>query len=341
MSHNTKTISHYEDTAYNSQDFPPQKPRREQVFLRRMITKGKLFDFFHSTDTLCILAINDVSPSKMAQYEAFDDGNDLFWNEKVLTHSGYVFWGRVYNFIATLSKACLLYMLPLSYTVAVLMWIFDDNVSNSETYGFILGLTIYGLLPSLLVYGHLRLVISGHEYLAPFLKIQRVFQLDRTTGMVTLYKKGKPYFTHPFIEFDCVLMSAPTHQGLLNYSLVLIHRYHNYSVGVPLGAVRLGPNEKVIEYLRFWNMIQRYMDISQPLPDIMMLEGVRQYDPTTITYDKEHNRNPRYWRDMTQEEFVAQLNEIHAENQVTDCVGEIIDIFKVPKPLPKKHNKKK
>ncbi|MBU0801359.1 MAG: hypothetical protein KKA05_10230, partial [Alphaproteobacteria bacterium] len=209
MSKNTKTISHYEDTAYNSQDFPPQKPRIEQGFLRRLITKGKLFDFFYANDVLCIPAINDVHPSTMALYEASEDDEGLFWNEKTLTHSGYVFWGRVYDFMATLAKVCLMYMLPVSYTVLLLMWIFDDSVSNAEAYGLILGFTLYGLLPSLLLYGHARLVMSGHEYLAPFLKIQRVFQLDRTTGMVTLYKKGKPYFTHPFIEFDCVLMSAP------------------------------------------------------------------------------------------------------------------------------------
>ncbi|MFT4574638.1 hypothetical protein [Marinomonas primoryensis] len=108
-----------------------------------------------------------------------------------------------------------------------------------------------------------------------------MFELNRTTGMVTLFKRNKPYFTHPFIEFDCVLLSCPTRQGFLNYSLTLIHRYSDYSVGVSLGNL-LGPNAMVGEYLRFWNMAQGYMDISQPLPDIMILEGARQRDPTTI-----------------------------------------------------------
>ena len=120
--------------------------------------------------------------------------------------------------------------------------------------------------------------------------------------MVTLFKRNKPYFTHPFIEFDCVLLSSPTRQGFLNYSLTLIHRYSDYSVGVSVGNL-LGPKAMVDEYLRFWNMAQRYMDTSQSLPDIMILEGARQRDPTTIAYDKEHSRNPRYWRDMTEEEY--------------------------------------
>lgn len=47
------------------------------------------------------------------------------------------------------------------------------------------------------------------------LKSKRVYSLNRQTGMVTLFKKGnKERFSHPFIEFDCVLMSAPSPQGI-------------------------------------------------------------------------------------------------------------------------------
>jgi hypothetical protein len=35
------SISHYQETAYSSEDFAPQKPRVEQGFLRCMITNGK------------------------------------------------------------------------------------------------------------------------------------------------------------------------------------------------------------------------------------------------------------------------------------------------------------
>jgi hypothetical protein len=161
--------------------------------------------------------------------------------------------------------------------------------------------------------------------------------------MVTLFKKNKPFFTHPFIEFDCVLMSSPTQQGFLNYSLTLIHRYQDYSVGVPISG-SMGPNHKVIEYLRFWNMVQRYMDISQPLPDILVLEPARQRDPTTIAYDKEHNRNPRYWRDMTDDEFAKKMDEIEKAQQNTPATGKPIDIFKGPDSIASKkrnQNKKK
>ena len=39
------SISHYQETAYSSEDFAPQKARVEQGFLRCMITNGKSFSF--------------------------------------------------------------------------------------------------------------------------------------------------------------------------------------------------------------------------------------------------------------------------------------------------------
>ncbi|WP_244959857.1 hypothetical protein [Marinomonas primoryensis] len=178
-------------------------------------------------------------------------------------------------------------------------------------------------------------------FLAPFLRPSRIFELNRTTGMVTLFKNNQPFFTHPFIEFDCVLMSSPTQQGFLNYSLTLIHRYRDYSVGVPISG-SMGANHKVIEYHRFWNMVQRYMDISQPLPDILVLEPARQRDPTTITYDKEHNRNSRYWRDMTDDEFAKKMDEIEKVQKNTPATGKSINIFEAPNAIvSKKHNRNK
>ncbi|GAA0232330.1 hypothetical protein GCM10009084_17460 [Marinomonas primoryensis] len=104
----------------------------------------------------------------------------------------------------------------------------------------------------------------------------------------------------------------------------------------------MGANHKVIEYHRFWNMVQRYMDISQPLPDILVLEPARQRDPTTITYDKEHNRNSRYWRDMTDDEFAKKMDEIEKVQKNTPATGKSINIFEAPNAIvSKKHNRNK
>jgi hypothetical protein len=344
-----KDTSHYQETAYSSEDFAPQKARLELGFLRRMMTKGKLFSFSQTTDAIAVSAIDDVTPEVMAEYEADyeSDGKPMYWDEKTLSSESFSGWSQVYMVVAALAKVCLIVFLPLFYMFCLIGLFFGKGGVvfgwNDGWSDIFLGTAFFAVLPCLLISGHFKLVDSGHYYLAPFLQSKRVFAMNRTTGMVTLFKRNKPYFTHPFIEFDCVLLSSPTRQGFLNYSLVLIHRYNDYSVGVPLGSL-LGPNAMVEEYLRFWNMAQRYMDISQPLPDIMMLEPARQRDPTTIAYDKEHSRNPRYWRDMTEEEYVQKLKMLKTEQKSIPATGKPIDIFKGPdSAISKKHksNKKK
>ncbi|WP_208379535.1 hypothetical protein [Psychromonas algicola] len=114
----------------------------------------------------------------------------------------------------------------------------------------------------------------------------------------------------------------------MSYSLVLIHRYEDYPVGVPLSHSMLSANEKSEEYLRFWNMILRYMGISQPLPDILMLEESRHLDPTTIAYDKKHNRQPRYWRDMSEEQFKTTIEDLWDKQSDMPPTGKGINIFK-------------
>lgn len=54
--------------------------------------------------------------------------------------------------------------------------------------------------------------------------------------------------------------------------------------------------------------LQRYMDVSQPLPDVPALEIHCHKDPTTAAVDKRKRRNPRYWRDMD-EESVKKIQE--------------------------------
>ncbi|BFM48501.1 hypothetical protein [Marinomonas sp. THO17] len=328
---NQQTISHYQDTAYNSQHFLPQKPRQEQGFLRRMITRGQHFSFSETTASITVKGLDDLTPSAFAINE--NSPKPSYWNETSLNGEALSGWSQVYIVIASLAAGCLMIALPLLYCI-FLLGLFFGKSSIADGWDRIyadifLGLTLYATLPCLLIYGHFRLVNAGYFFLAPFLKARRVFELNRTTGMVTLFKKGKPFFTHPFIEFDCVLMSSPTQQGLLNYSLTLIHRYQNYSVGVPISG-SMGANHKVIEYLRFWNMVQRFMDISQPLPDILVLEPARLRDPTTIAYDKVHGRDPRYWRDMTDEEFAHRMKAIEGEQRNTPATGKAIDIFKGP-----------
>jgi hypothetical protein len=64
------TISQYQDTAYHSEDFPPQKPRVEQGFLRRTMPSGKHFSFSQTTDTITTYGLDKITASEMAKMAA-------------------------------------------------------------------------------------------------------------------------------------------------------------------------------------------------------------------------------------------------------------------------------
>ncbi|RMR23585.1 hypothetical protein ALP91_04545, partial [Pseudomonas savastanoi pv. glycinea] len=53
---------------------------------------------------------------------------------------------------------------------------------------------------------------------------------------------------------------------------------------------------------------QNYMDTSGPIPDIPLFEPYRHLDPVTASYDQQRGRNPRYWIDMDNETFKAEVD---------------------------------
>ena len=323
---NQDSCSAYYLDAYNSQYFMHQDKKPTQGFLRSVLTKGQHFIFSQANTSIALSAVEALPPSEMAEFES-DKTKTMFWNEVRLTSESFSGWSQLYFFVAALAKVSLVIFLPLFYFMLFIGLIFGEGGWEERAID-LYWVTLYGLLPSLLIYGHFKLVNSGHYYLAPFLKSKLLFELNRKTGMVTLFKKGnKIHFSHPFIEFDCVLISAPSPQGHLNYSLALIHRYQDYAVGVPLHTI-VGSNQNMAEYHRLWNMIQRYMDTSQPMPDIMILEPARKLDPVTAEYDKMHDREARYWRDMTDEEFKKTLDRIRGKQKNQAATGPAIDIFK-------------
>ncbi|WP_298776031.1 hypothetical protein [uncultured Shewanella sp.] len=226
-------------------------------------------------------------------------------------------------------------MIPFSCVVTFFLALFSQYFSFNDLLEYYYVVFIYVFMPSGLLWGQLVLMEKG--YFTPwFLKAKKHYELNRKTGMVTLYKgNGKPRFSHPFHEFDCILTSSPTPQGLMNYGLFLVHRYNGYSFGVPLHSLMPG-SPLVAEYHYLWSMIQAYMDVTSPMPDILVLEEARERDPTTKAFDDNGLRctalnmsgvssakkgdllkNPRgshFWRNMSDEEFEQTLAAI-AKNQ--------------------------
>lgn len=51
----------------------------------------------------------------------------------------------------------------------------------------------------------------------------------------------------------------------------------------------------------YWHMIQQFMDVSHPLPDVPIFEPFRPRDPLTAEVDERQGRDPHKWRNMTPE----------------------------------------
>ncbi|MEQ5833992.1 hypothetical protein [Marinobacter sp. NFXS9] len=115
----------------------------------------------------------------------------------------------------------------------------------------------------------------------------------RTTGKIKFRTYwGKETFEAPFIEFDPYIAYHVQPNGPVSYKLVLRHRYRGRQT-----EVVTVPQGRKIELYAVWDQLQRYMDVSQPLPDIPALEAYRSLDPTTAAYDAagKRGRPADYW----------------------------------------------
>ncbi|WP_223825532.1 hypothetical protein [Halopseudomonas salina] len=122
-------------------------------------------------------------------------------------------------------------------------------------------------------------------------------EFNRHTGMVTIARRFRKPFVAPFYEFDATMELRPGPHGSGGMALWLHHRYADCEIflGGKLHPLGLTPEEA----MACWDTLQRYMDISQPLPDMPVLEQFRHQDPITAAYDIQSKRDPRSWRNMS------------------------------------------
>ncbi|MBW4936087.1 hypothetical protein [Marinobacter sp. F4206] len=119
-------------------------------------------------------------------------------------------------------------------------------------------------------------------------------EFNRVTGQVRLGLGRSRIFEAPFIEFDAYVERIIQHGGIF-YRLMLVHRYTQKTFNkTSLSNIEAQKNE----VLALWDMLQRFMDVSEPLPDVPRFEPFRHLDPITLESDKKTGRNPRYWRDL-------------------------------------------
>ena len=116
--------------------------------------------------------------------------------------------------------------------------------------------------------------------------------LNRRTGIITVpWLRGKT-LEIPFDEFDPYLVCITNPTGSTDFVLHFGHRYSK--VWFQLFG---GHSDYWYIWLN-WEFWQQYMDISQPLPDVPIMEPYRSRDPVTAEYDKKNNRPPDYWKNQ-------------------------------------------
>ncbi len=330
---NGTMTSPYRTSAYHSGRFPKQKPRAQRGLLKTLLSTGQLFEFTQTDRSVPAQLYQTKTPSQWAQERKQHHDIRCYWNEESLIMESVSPWGLAYIFMVSIAKGIATIMTPFIMVLFLIIApLFVDWVTFGKGVEVVWWYIKFILPPSCLIWGHAVLHDHGYRESKTINKIFSVYkqsELNRQTGMVTFYnRRGKVRFSHPFIEFDCILGSNASHQGILNYSLLLVHRYQKYKHGVPIGNL-IGDSRLPEEYRRLWNVIQQYMDISQPLPDFLLLEEARPNDPTTAEYDKQTGRDPHYWRAMSDAAYTKCIEEIilHQKFGGGPSGGMPIDIF--------------
>ncbi|MCT2410093.1 hypothetical protein MNU23_00020 [Pseudomonas aeruginosa] len=122
-------------------------------------------------------------------------------------------------------------------------------------------------------------------------------EFNRLDGMLRFKRRFRRLFVAPFDEFDPVLQLLPSGYGSHDYAIWLHHRYTDNKVCLATRVHSLGLDKA--NALAFWDCLQRYMDVTQPLPDLPVLEPSRPFDPVTAEHDRRTGRDPHYWRKRT------------------------------------------
>ncbi|MEE3169652.1 MAG: hypothetical protein VX324_05935 [Pseudomonadota bacterium] len=132
----------------------------------------------------------------------------------------------------------------------------------------------------------------------------------RTTGMVKFRTWREETFEAPFIEFDPYISFHVNPKGPVSYKLLLRHRYTGWQTTVAQVA-----DIHKVELYAHWDELQRYMDVSQPLPDVPALEKFRPLDPTTSEYDAagKRQRPADYWATLDLEWWEKEGYPAHME----------------------------
>ena len=335
-----KRVTEYTHDAYDSTNIKRQVRAEEQSFVQKIASTGEeIIPWTRPIRTISTSVYDGILPS---QFEKIRNDIDRGDEQQILPTNLSFFgfegngWLKIFMLVAGMGRVMVLWgggIVTLVCLFNLLMaYLFLDTMYGSVkdvmvVFGFYL--IVVGL-PGILFWVYPLLHISGKfqiKKIEDAMKLRKRFELNRETGMITLFKNnGSIRYCKPFLEFDCILQTVPQN-GVLLYQMLLKHRYSTTKYGVPISNL-MTERDILMDYYRLWNMVQQFMDISQPLPDTYYFEEYREFDPTTKAYDEKEERNPRFWRDMSDKEYQDEISKIRKEQNIDKVLlGEKINIF--------------
>ncbi|MEH6825922.1 MAG: hypothetical protein V7629_18665 [Motiliproteus sp.] len=200
---------------------------------------------------------------------------------------------------------------PISVLVAVFLGYKVDNEFFGDSFIELqIAFTLYVIIPCFLATLPLTVIdwINNRFGTRYGYHFHSIYELNRRTGQVTLYDRAsKPTFSAPFYEFDAYVNGIPDRQGFVYYHLCLVHKYQPQAFAV---ENLINSDQHGTECLALWDLLQCYMDVTQPLPDIPLLEECRAQDPTTVAQDQQTRRQPDRWLKMDDKAWKKYLTEM-------------------------------
>ncbi|WP_064669119.1 hypothetical protein, partial [Vibrio nigripulchritudo] len=255
----------------SSQPQNQERPETGRNRFGRLNSSGQKFDFTLTQDDAPINLIEKLKPSEIK------NSNVEFWDEKNILTSYFIKTYQIVYYLYLFSKTAVLVFFPI---LALLS--FGSFFVNpfDEALSIFIGINLDGIKYIVIPFGGAwgMTLLLFHQFAHKM--VRKKYTLSRQTGMVTLYDSDEDViYSHPFVEFDCHLFSSTNQYGHLSFGIALVHRYNDYSQHVTIGEMIASTHPD--DHKRLWNVIQQYMDVSQPLPDLPILEAFRSKDPTT------------------------------------------------------------
>ncbi len=121
------------------------------------------------------------------------------------------------------------------------------------------------------------------------------FIFDRPSGKVFMKSmQGDITAEYDFKDFMPVASTDHVTTGGFEVNTNLINVKTPMSVNIE--------SSSFVKGVLAWNYYVRFMDVTQPLPDIPEHETTRHLDPITKAHDEKTGRVPNYWAKMTRKE---------------------------------------